>query len=82
VSIDENALSGLRSTLAADDYRMSVTEYGDGVEVTITAGPAACDDCLVPKPIMRNILHAALGVPEDAIALVYPTDTDGPAGVS
>jgi hypothetical protein len=74
VSIDENALSGLRSTLAADDYRMAVAEAGDNVEVTITAGPAACEDCLVPKPIMRNILHAALGVPEDAIVLVYPGD--------
>jgi hypothetical protein len=74
VTIDETALSGLRSTLAADDYRMAVAEAGDTVEVTITAGPAACDDCLVPKPIMRNILHAALGVPEDAIVLVYPAD--------
>ena len=74
MSIDENALAGLRSTLEADDYRMAVTEAGDGVEVTITAGPAACDDCLVPKPIMRNILHAALGVPEGAIVLVYPAD--------
>jgi hypothetical protein len=74
VTIDETALSGLRSTLAADDYRMAVAEAGDTVEVTIIAGPAACDDCLVPKPIMRNILHAALGVPEDAIVLVYPAD--------
>jgi hypothetical protein len=72
LSIDESALSGLRSTLEADDYRMSVTESGSSVEVTITAGPNACADCLVPKPIMRNILHAALGVPEDAIVLVYP----------
>jgi hypothetical protein len=74
VTIDENALAGLRSTLEADDYRMAVAESGDGVEVTITAGPAACEDCLVPKPIMRNILHAALGVPEDAIVLRYPAD--------
>jgi hypothetical protein len=74
VSIDENSLSGLRSTLEADDYRMAVAESGDRVEVTITAGPAACEDCLVPKPIMRNILHAALGVPEDAIVLRYPAD--------
>jgi hypothetical protein len=80
VSIDESALSGLRSTLEADDYRMSISESGGGtVEVTITAGADACADCLVPKPIMRNILHAALGVPEDAIVLVYPAD---PAGAS
>jgi hypothetical protein len=73
---DENALAGLRSTLEADDYRMAVTESGGSVEVTITAGPAACEDCLVPKPIMRNILHAALGVPEDAIVLRYPVDVE------
>ncbi len=74
MTIDESALAGLRNTLEADDYRMAVTESGDRVEVTITAGAEACDDCLVPKPIMRNILHAALGVPEDAIVLVYPAD--------
>lgn len=74
MSIDENALAGLRSTLEADNYSMAVSESGSSVEVTITAGPDACDDCLVPKPIMRNILHAALGVPEDAIVLVYPAD--------
>jgi hypothetical protein len=76
MSIDESALSGLRSTLEADDYRMEVGEYGSSVEVTITAGPDACADCLVPKPIMRNILHAALGVPEDSIVLRYPADAD------
>jgi hypothetical protein len=79
MSYDESALSGLRSTLEADDYRLSitesVTESGAGVEVTITAGPDACADCLVPKPIMRNILHAALGVPEDAIVLTYPGES-------
>ncbi len=74
MSIDENALSGLRSTLEADDYHMSISESGGTVEVTITAGADACADCLVPKPIMRNILHAALGVPEDSIVLVYPAD--------
>jgi hypothetical protein len=74
VSIDESALAGLRSTLEADGYRMAVTESGSSVEVKIIAGPEACADCLVPKPIMRNILHAALGVPEDAIVLTYPAD--------
>jgi hypothetical protein len=74
VTIDENALAGLRSTLEADDYRMSIIESGTSVEVWITAGPDACADCLVPKPIMRSVLHAALGVPEDEIVLVYPAD--------
>jgi hypothetical protein len=78
VTIDETALDGLRSTLAADDYALAVTGSGSGVEVRITAGPDACADCLVPKPIMRSMLAPALGVPEDAIALVYPADPDRP----
>ena len=72
--VDETAVAGLRSTLAADDYAMEITEEGSGVLVRITAGPAACADCLVPQPIMLGILGGALGVPEDAITLVYPTD--------
>ena len=37
----------------------------------MTAGHGACA-YLAPKPIMRSALHSALGVPEDAIDLVYP----------
>ena len=74
MTVDETALENLRQTLAADDYRMAVAETAAGLEVRITAGPDACADCLVPKPLMRNILHDALGVPDDAITLVYPSD--------
>lgn len=77
MTIDETALAGLRATLAADDYGMEVHREGAGVQVRITAGPEACADCLVPKPIMRSILHAALGVPEEAIMLAYPDDEPG-----
>jgi hypothetical protein len=78
VTIDESALAGLRATLAADDYAMEVRAEEDGqVQVRITAGPQACADCLVPKPIMRSVLHRALAVPEEAITLVYPADAAG-----
>ena len=77
MTIDETALDGLHATLAADDYAMEMHREGAGVQVRITAGPDACADCLVPKPIMRSILHGALGVPEEAIALVYPGDDPG-----
>ncbi|MEB3369036.1 hypothetical protein [Saccharopolyspora mangrovi] len=72
MSIDESALAQLRSTLAADDYQLAVADSDGQVRVSITAGPAACEDCLVPKPLMRGVLHQALGVPEDAITLIYP----------
>lgn len=75
MTIDQTALAGLRSTLAADDYAMDVREAGAGIEVLISAGPEACAECLVPKPIMLGILQAALGVPGDAITLRYPAET-------
>ncbi|GAA1332756.1 hypothetical protein [Pseudonocardia xinjiangensis] len=79
MTIDDTALAGLRATLAADDYAMEVRPHGPGVQVQISAGPEACADCLVPKPIMRSILHTALGVPEEAIELAYPGDETGAA---
>jgi hypothetical protein len=49
---------------------------GPGVtRVTISATPQACADCLVPKDLMRGILGQTLGVPEDAIDLMYPLDS-------
>ena len=75
---DERALRELRSSLEADGYRMEVRE-GDGgrVGVRISATPAACADCLVPKPVLRSILRQALGVAEDSIELSYPSEVGG-----
>jgi hypothetical protein len=42
--------------------------------VAIVAGPQACEECLVPKPLMQAMLAPALGVQPDSIRLVYPTD--------
>jgi hypothetical protein len=75
---DESALTDIRNTLAADDYHLTVTPVATGVEIRIAAGPSACDDCLVPKPLMRAMLHDALGVPESSITLVYPSEAVNP----
>jgi hypothetical protein len=74
MTVDESALTGLRDMLAADDYQLSVAESGDGIAVRITAGPDACADCLVPKAVMRGVLHNALGIAEENITLEYPAD--------
>ena len=63
----------LAATLAADGYGLQIAEAGDRVRVTITAGPEACADCLVPENLMRGILGQALGVPQDSIDLTYPS---------
>jgi hypothetical protein len=66
----------LQSSLATDGYHMEIAEDGNRVQVTITATPQACADCLVPKDLMRGILGQALGVPEDAIDLAYPSPSE------
>jgi hypothetical protein len=71
------ALAPLRDMLALDGYGLSLTERGDELVARITAGPEACEDCLVPKTIMaahieRALLEALLEVP--SVRLVYPTE--------
>ena len=70
--IDTERAGAVAATLAADGYHLQIAEAGGRVRVTITAGPDACADCLVPENLMRGILGQALGVPEDAIDLTYP----------
>jgi hypothetical protein len=72
--IDTERAVALRSTLAADGYLMEIAEEGTRVRVTISATLDACEDCLVPKDLMRSILGDTFGVAPDAIDLTYPAD--------
>ena len=71
--IDTERAGEIAAALAADGYHLQIAETGVRVRVTITAGPGACADCLVPENLMRGILGQALGVAEDAIDLTYPS---------
>ena len=71
--VDAERAGDIAATLAADGYVLAIAEAGDRVRVTITAGPGACADCLVPENLMRGILGQALGVPQDTIDLTYPS---------
>ena len=64
----------LTSALEADGYHMAIEEADAKLSVVITAGPDACEDCLVPKDLMRGMLEQQLGVPADRIDLTYPRD--------
>jgi hypothetical protein len=77
--IDTERAGEIAATLAADGYHLQIAEAGDRVRVTITVGPDACADCLVPENLMRGILGQALGVPQDTIDLTYP-DPSTPSG--
>ena len=64
----------LAQSLEADGYHMAIDGDESRVSVIITATPEACEDCLVPKDLMRGILSNALGVSGDTIDIRYPAD--------
>jgi DNA-binding transcriptional LysR family regulator len=76
MTIDQAQLDQLRQTLQADDYRLDVDVRDGAADVAIVAGPAACEECLVPKPLMQAMLAPVLGVQPDSIRLSYPADAD------
>lgn len=70
----------LTSALEADGYHMAIEEAGATLSVVITAGPDACEDCLVPKDLMRVMLSTELGVDAAFIDITYPVDLPGYPG--
>ena len=70
----------LSSALEADGYHMSIDEAEAKLSVVITAGPDACEDCLVPKDLMRGMLSNELGVDDALIDITYPADLPGYSG--
>jgi hypothetical protein len=73
------ALAPLRTLLAADGYAVELRQESAGTLVAeIKAGPDACADCLVPKPMMQgyfeNALRGALDTGALAVRLIYPSD--------
>jgi hypothetical protein len=59
-SVDD-ALASFREMMAADGYLLTWDPAGeDKVVVRIAATDGACEDCLVPLPVMTNIMAKAL----------------------
>ena len=62
----------------ADGYTLRVEGVSaDGVvNVRISAGPNACEECLVPKQIAHGTITGSLrGLPIATVNIAYPTDT-------
>jgi hypothetical protein len=72
--VNEEGLATIRQSLEADGYLLDVTENGDRLDARISAGPDACEDCLVPKDLMKVMLEQALGVPAQSIEVRYPDE--------
>jgi hypothetical protein len=63
--------------LAADGYELSAALERGALKVAIAAGPDACEDCLVPKAMMRDMIKSVLsdaGVEAAEFELSYPNE--------
>lgn len=74
----EQHLTDIRTALAVDGYRLSVTDVGpDALSLDITALDGACPDCLVPASMMEVIVRAA--IPDEArfttVEITYPAES-------
>lgn len=70
----EEQLEPIRQALAADGYDLQVKAIGQGrLSLAVIATDGACVDCLVPKPVMAQIIQTAVGADLE-IELQYPED--------
>ena len=58
---------------------MAIDEADAKLSVVITP-PDACEDCLVPKDLMRGMLSNELGVDAAIVDITYPSDLPGDPG--
>jgi hypothetical protein len=77
----EEALGPLGELLAADGFRLSVGTTAAGTALlTVTAGPHACADCLVPESTFEAIAlkHLRDRGLSKGIEIAYPEETPTP----
>lgn len=72
--MDQAQLDALRQSLEADDYHLALEVTDDNAVATITAGPDACAECLVPKDLMKRMLSPMIGIDAERIEMNYPVD--------
>lgn len=67
-----------RTLLQGDGYDVAFDGFSEGeLRLTVIAGPDACADCLVPKPMLATLISANLPPELDGtrIMLTYPPDS-------
>ena len=75
-------MADIATMLAADGYNLDVAENGQRVALTVSPGPDACEECLVPKDVFRGIAANQLGIEGDLIDITYPVDLPGYSGTA
>ena len=77
-----SALQPIADALAADGYILECSRSMELTVLDVTATPAACEDCLVPKDMMlrmivRRLDDAGVISSNYALTLRYPNDGTG-----
>lgn len=71
-----NALNGIRETLLLEGFMLTFSQPEEGViDIAIIPGPDACLECLVPKPILEEMITDELdkhGIPYKTVNLQLP----------
>lgn len=75
-------LSNIRRGLDQDGYDLEIVSVGDGVELDITAREDACEDCLVGKQVMREMIADSIAdmyeeMTAESVTVRYPADGAG-----
>ena len=69
------ALDAIKQMLMADGYDLLVDDSQGDLQISVTAGPEACEDCLVPKDVMISIIQASIPDVQKTIVLTYPNES-------
>jgi Fe-S cluster biogenesis protein NfuA len=57
----DRAIEGLRPSFSADNFEIGLESLTAGeAVVAITMGEGACADCLIPEPMLTQIVDAAI----------------------
>ena len=77
ISQYEAELAEVRTMLESDGFGLEVVgEVSDGLHLRLTvSSPDACVDCIVPKPVMLNLISQSMGdFPVRVGKLTYPEE--------
>jgi hypothetical protein len=72
------ALEPTRKGLDAAGFSLSLADQAGRLCLTVSAGEAACEDCLVPKSLFRQMANDEIreaGLAPVDLEIVYPIDS-------
>ena len=75
LSAADQAISETRRSLEASGFGVVCAHDGEVLTVSLSAGPDACAECLVPRPVLEAIVGRELaerGVAVAGVRVIYP----------